>query len=234
MKVKSVRSMSHPEILSRRSPIHELLVARGAEWRVVGGAPLAVRIETEEAERAAAPTLGLCDVSALPKLAIKGPDAENRLKDRGIEVPAEIYESCRLGAGGWIVRTGAEEFFLESGATDDSVSALASIFDSVHGRVFRIERQDATLLLVGSRASDVLAQTCGVNLREAAAHRLVLTRVAGISCGVFPQCFADVPGYRLWVDFTYAVALWETLVEICESLDGRVIGAGCLLADSSF
>ena len=224
--------MSHPEIGTRRSPIHELLQSRHAEWRVAAGAPLAVRIETEEAERAAAQTLALCDVSALPKLGLKGPDAEHALKDRGIEIPTAIYESCRLAGGGWIVRTGASEFFLESGATDESVSMLAYL-DSVRGRVFRIERQDATFLLVGSRASEVLAQTCGVNVREAAPHRLMLTRVAGVSCGVFPQFFADVPGFRLWADYTYAVSLWESLAEVCESLDGRVIGAGCLLADSS-
>lgn len=230
--MRTVSSMSHPEIGTRRSPIHELLQARHAEWRVVAGAPLAVRIETDEAERATAQTLGLCDVSALPKLGLKGPDAEHALTDRGIEVPGAIYESCRLAGGGWIVRTGANEFFLESGATDDSVALLASL-DSARGRVFRIERQDATFLLAGSRASEVLAQTCGANVREAAAHRLMLTRVAGVSCGVFPQFFADAPGYRLWVDYSYAVFLWESLVEICESLDGRVIGAGCLLAEAS-
>lgn len=214
-----------PEIPTRRSPIHQSLEAAGAEWRLAGGMPCAVRFRAAEAEREAIRTLGLCDMSALAKLGVKGRGAEGWLRDQGIDAPGEVYLSRRLAAGGLIVRLAADEFLLEGGLGDASVATLAERLDAHGGTVLRVERQETTLLLIGSRAIDVLAQTCGINFREATAERLVLTRVAGVNCGVLPERVGDVPAYRLWVDCSYAVYLWTTLVEICQSLDGCVVGA---------
>ena len=216
---------------TRRSPIHHLLQARNAQWCVVGGMQFAVRLGTEEAEQAAKKTLGLCDLSGLTKLGIKGADAESWLAEQNIDVPKTVYESQRLADGGFIVRVAAEEFLLESGIANTSVPALADRLDSHSGRVLRIERQEATFLLVGSRANDVLSQTCGIDFHNAVPQQLVLTRVAGVSCGVLPHRLDDTFVYRFWIDFSYAVYLWETLAEICESLGGSVIGAGCLFPE---
>ena len=58
-----------------------------------------------------------------------------------------------------------------------------------------------------------------------------MTRVAGVSCCVFPDTIGGIPAYRIWVDTSYALYLWETLVEICESVGGGVIGAGCVFPE---
>jgi sarcosine oxidase subunit gamma len=190
----------------------------------------AVRFDTDEDEPSPLQTLGLCDLSGLTKLGVKGRNAETWLSGQGVDVPATIYESLPLGDGGLIVRLGTDEFLLESGLTDDDngAAALSNRLDPTEEHVYRIERQDATFLLVGPRALDVLAQTCGVNFREAAARYLVLTRVAGVSCGVFPASVGETQCYRLWVDYSYAAFLWETLEQICNDLGGRVVGAGSL------
>ena len=190
----------------------------------------AVRFDTDEDEPSPLQTLGLCDLSGLTKLGVKGRNAETWLSGQGVDVPATIYESLPLGDGGLIVRLGTDEFLLESGLTDDDngVAALSNRLDPTEEHVYRIERQDATFLLVGPRALDVLAQTCGVNFREAAARYLVLMRVAGVSCGVFPASVGETQCYRLWVDYSYAAYLWETLEQICNDLGGRVVGAGSL------
>jgi sarcosine oxidase subunit gamma len=192
--------------------------------------PIAVRFDADEAEPAPMQTLGLCDLSGLTKLGVKGRHAGNWLSGQGVDVPATIYESLPLDDGGLIVRLGTDEFVLESGLADDDnrVATLATRLDPIEDHVYRIERQDATFLLVGLRALDVLAQTCGVNLREAARRHLVLTRVAGVSCAIFPDLVGENHCYRLWVDYSYAGYLWETLEQICDDLGGRVIGAGCL------
>ena len=71
-----------------------------------------------------------------------------------------------------------------------------------------------------------MAQTCGLDLREPVASRVVLTRVAGVSTIVLPERIRDEAGFRLWVDPSYAHYLWHQLVKISESLGGRVVGAG--------
>ena len=218
--------MSDP--ITRQSPIHHLLEARGADWRIVGGVRFAVRFQSDEAERRAMQSLAVCDLSGLQKFGLKGPDSESRLSKNGIDVPQKIYDSRPLADGGVIVRFASDEFFLESGATNETVPALAARLNSHDGKTFHVERQEATFLLIGSRSLAVLSQTCGINFREAAPRHVVFTRVAGISCAVFPNPVGDIRAYRFWVDCSLAVYLWETLVEICESLNGGVIGAGCL------
>ncbi len=86
-------------------------------------------------------------------------------------------------------------------------------------------------MLAGSRSTEVFAQTCGINFGEMPQRHVIFTRVAGVSCTVFPDSIRDIEAYRIWVDFSYAEYLWETLVEISESLGGSVIGAGCVFPE---
>lgn len=172
-------------------------------------------------------SLGICDVSGLQKLGVKGPDAAAWLHSLGIDVPAKILDSNSLPPGGVIVRLGRDEFFLEDDIANTALPRLMTKADAHRGDMYRVEHDEATFLLVGDRATQVLAQTCAINFREVVPQQVVFTRVAGVSCSVLPA-LADIPTYRFWVDPSYAVYLWKTLVEICESLDGRVIGAGCL------
>jgi len=40
----------------------------------------------------------------------------------------------------------------------------------------------------------------------------------GISCGILPQGEGEARTYRLWVDYSYAPALYSTLVEIASDV----------------
>ncbi len=233
--------MTMPETSLRQSPVHHLLEPLGVEWRTVNGASFAVRFDSVESEEVARRTLGLCDLSGLTKLGLKGRDAAGWLAEQGVDVPAAIYETRPLagdgsgGDGGIIARLGADEFLLEGGIGDRIVSSLSASLserlDGHPGRLDRVEHQEATFLLVGSRANDVLKQTCAVDFQDIETDRLAMTRVAGVNCSVLRQAVDDVPAFRLWADCSYAVYLWQTLAEICESLGGRVIGAAAVLPD---
>ena len=214
-----------------RSPIHPWWEARQPQWSSVGGIPIPHSLQSLENERTAAETLGLCDLSAPAKLGVKGNDAQSWLSQQGVDLPVEIYQSRRLADGGIVVRLGRDEFLLESGIKNETVSALELQFDSSLQHLYRIERQEATFLLVGSSGIDVMAQTCGVDLRKAVPRHLVYTRVAGVSCAVLPESILDIPAFRLWVDCSYALYLWETLLEICDDLGGCAIGAGSLFPE---
>ena len=179
-------------------------------------------------ERTAMRSLGLCDLSGLTKLGIKGSGAATWLAKQQVDVPDEIYHSRRLDDHGVVIQCARDEFFLESGIANDSVPSLSDRLDSSDEEIWKVQRQDATFFLIGSRAVQVLAQTCGVDFSRVTPHTLVLTRVAGTSCGVFADPVGNVSAYRIWVDSTYANYLWETLVQISSELDGHVVGAGCI------
>ena len=210
-----------------RSPIHSMLEAMKPHWGQVDQTPIALHFGDPEAELAAMKTLALCDVSALPKLGLKGAGAEAWLRRQGIEAPTAIYETCRLSDGGLVVRLGVDEFFLESGIAGSSVPGLWASLSPNENSLHPVERQDATFLLPGSSALEVMAQTCGVDLRKAAPRKMILTQVARVSSSVMPDPVDELPVYRLWVDPSYAIYLWQTLETICRDLGGLVIGAAC-------
>lgn len=221
------------ETLTRHSPIRHLLETRQAQWGRVGGMEVAMRMDSVERELERMKTLGLCDLSCFTKLGVKGRHAATWLRDRNVAVPSDVYGCQRLPDGGFVVGWGTDEFFLESGIENKTVPALVAELGSRADNVFRVPREDATFMIVGSRSLDALAETCAVDLRIAAEHNLILTRVAGVSCGILPETLGDQRAYRLWFDPSYAVYLWETLVAICEDHGGGTIGAGCLYAELS-
>lgn len=212
----------------RQSPIHNRLESRGAVWHAVNETLFPVRLSDDSADQANAAALGICDVSGLHKFGLKGRDAERQLSSEGFSIPAAVYDSTSLEDGGLIIRIGKNEFFLEDGSRNRTVAAFRERFEPAEGDVFQVEHQEATFVLTGTRLGNVLAQTCGIDFREAAPLRFVFTRIAGVSCGMLPNITAKLPTCRLWVDPGYALYLWDTLVEIIGSLDGDIVGAGCI------
>lgn len=218
------------DIATRRSPIDGRTPAAGVETLIACGMEVPKRFDSAEVEQKATQDLALCDLSLLPKWGVKGRGAAACLTASGINVPAENYQTGSLADGGLIVRLPGEEFLLEGGLQNEilpSVAKQATATDDV----FSIERQDATILLLGERSQEVLAQTCGLNPEELVQGQAVMTRVAGVSCTLLPQQLDGTLAYRMWVDYSYAAYLWDTLIEICGELGGRVVGAAAVLSD---
>ena len=211
----------------RRSPVHELLSAWQPKWAILADAPIALRFTSADIEAQAIKTLGLCDVSALPKLGVKGFSAGAWLSEHYVDVPPATFETRPLADGGVVARLGADEFLLESGVEPMIVPDLhASIGLAAEG-TYRVERQDGTFLLVGEKAVDVMSQICGIDIERAAPHHLIMTRMAGVTCGILPEPKHDTLAYRLWHDPTDSIYLWEQLVQITGELGGTIVGAAC-------
>ena len=218
-----------PDSVPRRSPIHHLLEERGAEFRDVGDALFAVHFPTEKTDPSE-DVLTICDLSGLRKIGIKGRDAEAWLTSNGLSVPEQIFDTLKLSDGTLVARIGTDEFFLEDGTGNRTVSALAAKTDPIDGDCHFVEHEEATFLLTGTDARSVLAQTCGLEFRATGSDQVVYTRVAGVSCGILHRT-SPVTSWRFWADPSYAEYLWEILVEICEELDGRVISAAVLFPE---
>jgi sarcosine oxidase subunit gamma len=140
-----------------------------------------------------------------------------------------VYDTAPLPDAGILARTGTDQFLLESGHANQAVPALATQLGCDEPGVYRVERQDATFLLTGARALDVLAQVCGIDVRHAAPRRLILTRLAGVNGGLLPETRGDLPAFRLWVEPSQAPGLWESLATIVDALGGRIVGTACLM-----
>src|SRR5579862_3032108 len=172
------------------SPVTDALEPLNPRWGEIAGMAVALDFGDIEAERRHAEVLALADVSALPRLTVKGPAAESLLR-RNLAVPDAIYETQPLPGDGLLVRTGSTEFFLEDGFAGEAVASVAKAIGRGGNGVYPVLRQDASFLLSGRRALEVLAQTSGVNFRETGTA-FVMTRVAGVSASLFPRTLNGV------------------------------------------
>lgn len=202
----------------RTSPLSQQLESQATRLALVQEMNTVVEARNEAGSATA---LTLCDASALPRFGVCGPRAARWLTDQAVAVPRTVLGTQALPPDGLCLRTGQAEFIVEDGPEGTAAADLARALGSGLDGVYPVLRQDAQILLRGEQACDVLAQVCGVNFR-APGDRLVFTRLAGVSCAVLPP--GARPWFRIWVDATHAVYLWQTLLQIVRELDGGVSG----------
>jgi sarcosine oxidase, subunit gamma len=193
------------------------------EWVEVQAMRVPKRIGDAAAETAAVTDLALCDVSALRKFGVKGRGAPAWLEGRGVRLPTAIYDYESLGDGGTIMRVTADEFFLEEGLSGDRVSTLKSALGGGQDGAYAVERQDAGFLLSGSRALEVIAQTCAIDFDTEPDH-VVMSRVAGVSCTVLARRIDAGWIIWLWCSPSFAHYLGGQLLEITRDRNGLPVG----------
>ena len=201
----------------RRSPVHDALEHVHPEWALLHGMPAALNIR--DGGNTSSTPAGLCDVSAIPRMAVKGPGAAEWLKEQGFVVPGSIYECAAIGTAGFVARTGSAEFFLEESVGHDFIAKLLAAPVAAKRGVYRMQRQDASFLLSGEKAVCVLSETCGVDFSKPDA-KLVYSRVAGVSCAILHRTLNGVSVWQLWCDNSYGMYFWETLLEIVKDHGG--------------
>ncbi|MGH7192860.1 MAG: glycine cleavage T C-terminal barrel domain-containing protein, partial [Candidatus Saccharimonadales bacterium] len=208
-------------------PIQEQLEPPRPESKQVAERRVALRMRDEHAERAAAATPGICDVSALARLVVKGPAAAEFLANSGLTAPSRIYEHHMFEDGGLCVRTGGAEFFVEDGWQGTRVERLQAALTPPRSGVLSVWRQDVSLVLMGCEAAALLAQVCSFDFAQAS-EQFVMTQIAGVSCSVLRRKLAGVSAWQLWADGTYGAYLWHTLLTIAREMGGDAVGTECL------
>jgi sarcosine oxidase subunit gamma len=184
------------------------------------------------AETATAHALGFCDVTALPRVGIKGPAAAAWLAGTaGLPAPGEIYQALPIPGGGLVARVGGDEFLIEDGVRGNAVTHLdATLAEAPVPGLYRVPRQDAAVLLTGSNAPAALAEVCAVDFRKPQ-PRLVYTRVAGVSCGLHARTLAGLHAFQLWIPPSYGEYLFETLLQVVRDHGGGAIGMTILFPE---
>ena len=148
------------------------------------------------------------------KIGVKGPSVLAWLGDHTVPYSEAVYGTERVSDGSLVVRIASDEFIVESTLTEGSVQRIDKELSAYTNGVYRVEQQSESLILKGSHAPRVWAETCGVNVVREPTDRIIYTRVAGIACGIIPEGEADNRSYRIWVDYSYAPDLYKTILEI--------------------
>ncbi|MCC7085916.1 MAG: hypothetical protein IT427_13015 [Pirellulales bacterium] len=207
----------------RLSPVHDELEHLHARFVDVGGMPVAATYADAAKEKTAVADLGLCDVSFLSRVTLKGPAASSMLHSMHFAVPENVLDFTTIHGGGIVARTGGSEFFVEDGLYGTQVQQVSAVAPATSG-CYVVARQDASFLLSGARATEVLLDTCGYDFRKSPVQ-MIFTRVAGVSCSILHRDLGGCGVFQLWLDGSFGGYLWETLLEIISEHHGAAVGA---------
>jgi len=205
----------------RQSPLHDALLALHPVWETIHGMPAPLRLPGNGATL----PLALSDASCLPRMGVKGPQAEQWLRSQGLEVPLGVNAWTRGSDDMLVARLSRSEFFLEDRMGGTSVERLSAVLRPAPG-VYPVTRQDAALVLTGASVNDILVQTCSVDFQawRLEQQTVVMTSMVGVSVLVLWYPLKAQPCYRIWCDGTFGPYLWETLLEIAGELGGGATG----------
>lgn len=217
------------QISIRTSPLHASLAHLSPVWKEIKQMQVAWQIHDMAAEQQALNRLALSDASCLERCGLKGPQAAEWLKAQGLPVPEQHNHWAALDGGGFIMRLGFSEFFLEDGPQGTQAAAARQALGAGAPGVYPVRRQDAAIILGGPAVNDLLAQTCNINFAAAErdAHLVLMTSMVGVSVVIIRAEINGAPVYRIWCDGTMGHYLWETLLEITKELGGGAVGLGC-------
>jgi len=213
----------------RLSPLQELVAPLNPVQRTVHG----MQVATALGQNAHTHTVLLADASCLPRMGVKGAKAEAWLAGQGVSAPPAVNSWLRTPDGTLVARLARSEFFIEALADAGTVARLRSQLQPASG-VTPVLRQDAALVLSGTRVHELLTQTCNINFSAYAidARTVVMTSMVGVTVLVVWEPINGAPRYRLWCDHTFAPYLWETLMEIARELGGGATGLQQLLSEA--
>ena len=223
----------------RRSFCYRRLDALGANYAEInrGAAPL--DFGDAEAEGEAARTLGLADLSMLPRTGFKGAGTPEWLAKQGVEVPEESNRTTRQDGGALAARLAPGELLIldeESGEGKlvEKLNAAwwAETRPPETPRGFPVPRQDshAWFLVTGEKAAEMFAKICAVDLRPHKFEELQIaqTSVARLSAVVIRNDRGGTLAYHLLFDSASATYLWDVLIDAMEEYSGRPIGLTAL------
>ena len=161
------------------------------------------------------------------RIGLKGPRAEEWLRQQGCDVPALRNSWRPIGdeAGSIVARLGSSEFFLEQAQPATLVSRLDSALTAPTEGVYPVLREDRAFALAGVDADDVLAQVCNIDFKNVSRgdRQLVMTLMIGVAVLVIPQDDENAGDaarqanggcYRIWCDPSYGDYLSSSLQDV--------------------
>ena len=225
---------SDPATPPRTSPLHSALEKLISQWSTINHMQVVASIGTPASEREKLQTIALADLSHLKRCGLKGPGAEAWLKSIGIEPPPGINQWAPLGPCSLIARLASSEFLLEDNVGQDYADRVRTQLGRGVPGVTPVLRQDAEIVLAGPRINELLLQTCSFNFAalDLVSRPIVMTSMIGVSVLLIPITRHGAPFYQIWCDGTYAVYLWEHLLEIAVELGGGAVGLSALFPET--
>ncbi|HJN59446.1 MAG TPA: sarcosine oxidase [Alphaproteobacteria bacterium] len=225
-----------PDSRARRSFLYRELESAGAVFDELNGAAAAMSYGADaEAEAAQARSLGVCDLSALPRTGFKGWNMAAWLSAQGAELGEASNVVTPQSDGTRIARLAPGEALLLGdyhghGALIEKADSAWSMQEA--DGCFQVPRAETNfwLALSGAHVPALFAKICAVDLRPEsfAAHSVAQTNVARLNAIVIRADSAGVTQFDLLSDNASAVYLWRALADAMSEFGGKPVGLAAL------
>ncbi len=225
-----------PQERVRRSFFYRELESAGAQFDEINGAAIAMAYGDDAAvEAAQARSLGLCDLSALPRTGFKGWNMAAWLTSQGAKMAGESNIATPQADGTRIAHLAPGEALLlgndaGNGPLIEKTDGAWSM-EAADG-CFQVPRAETNFWLAvsGTHTPALLAKICAVDLRPEAAppHRVVQTNVARLNAIIIRRDIAEVSVFDLLSDIASGVYLWRALLDAMDEFGGNPIGLTAL------
>lgn len=221
----------------RRAFHYRDLEKAGATFKTVTDASVAWSYgDDQKAEKAAATTLGIADLSPLPRTGYKGRDIGKWLTKQKLKVGDASNQAYPCGKGSLAAKLAPGEVVI-LGAIDGSdplPEKLDAAWTDKNGLCFPVPRRDASFwfMITGTRTSDMFAKICGIDLRSKsfANHAIAQTSVARSNAIIIRDDLGKVPAFHILSDSASASYMWMCLLDAMEEFGGRPVGLQTVLS----
>jgi sarcosine oxidase subunit gamma len=224
-----------PTQYARRSQLYRRHLNAGARFEEIAGTAAVAEYAEGGNEVPQAARLAVADMSALPRMGLKGGGARAWLNERSARVPNAPNQALRQKDGSLVARLSVEEFWLLGRLTEDSALS-ASLQDrwSIDStkRVYALPRADShcCLALTGHHASATLAKVCAVDLRthKFADLEIAQTSLAEVNAVVLRADLATTPCFFVLCDASETEYLWDVMLDAMTEFGGVPVGIAAL------
>jgi sarcosine oxidase, subunit gamma len=229
-----------PTVHARRSMIYRVLQAAGARFAEVNGGAVAMDFGgTEDAEVKRARSLGLADLSVLPRTGFKGVGTVEWLATQGLSIGAASNRAYRQSSGELAARLAPTEIFLLDGLAGAGalVARLNAAWSwgsdrprTLIGYPMPRSESHAWFMVTGEKAPAMFAKLCGVDLRlhRFADGAIAQTSIAKMSGIVIRADLGATPAYHLLADSASAEYLWQCVLDAMAEFAGVPVGLAAL------
>jgi sarcosine oxidase subunit gamma len=225
-----------PDRFLRRSLIHRVSAALGAEWGEINGGAVPMGYGRGiESELTDASRLGLAELTMLPRTGFKGAGTVDWLRGQGLEIGEPANIAYRQAGGELAIKLAMTEIFLI-----DSLAASGVLIRKLNGawqwaataprpaQGYPMPRQDSHgwFLVTGEKAPAMFAKICGVDLRP---HKFDNGQVAQTSAAkmgvvIVRDDMGGLPAYHVLADIASGEYLWACLIDAMTEFRGAPVG----------
>jgi len=217
----------------RRSNLYRVSASLGARWTDLNGFACPADYGDAAGEGEAAKTIGIADLTALPRAGYKGWGMADWATAQGVDLPdpnqaraqADGALACRLSGGELLLLSGDDA----ATGTIDKLAAAWSMEDAV---CFPVPRSDtnARIGIAGAAVPEMMAKMCGIDLRAHRFdnHRIAQTSVARMNAILVRNDRGSTYALDMVLDSASIVYMWSCLTDAMAEFGGRAVGLDAL------